>query len=111
MGEPVARASNREDRGAVRNIRSDAEFRPTERARASVMCPLELDRRQERLFLERGTPKSAELVYRDGDYYLHVATEVEEPTVQETSGCVLAIRRGVTTLAAAVVSLVLALKG
>lgn len=102
LGAPVQRASNREARGPVSNIRGETEFRPT-RARASIMCPLEIDRRQERLYLERGTPKSAELVYRDGEYYLHVATEIAEQAPAAGTGATLAIRRGITTLASAVV--------
>lgn len=103
LGEPVTRARNRQKRGEVQNCRVDTPFRATDRARASIMVPLEMDRRTERLYFERGVPKSAELVRKGEEFYLHVACEVTESPSQTDTGAVLAAKRGITTLAACVV--------
>jgi hypothetical protein len=103
LGEPVTRARNRLDRGAVANVRAEKEFRPTERARASLLCPLALGRGHEHLFFSRAAPKSAELVEKEDGLYLHVAFEYPDVPARQLTGCVLAIRRGIGTLASAVV--------
>lgn len=123
-GAPTRRARNRLDAGPVGNIREPARpFWPTERqlagyargreeierAKAAIMVPLMYGtgpgrrrKRWEHLFL-KGTPKTAELVKKEGEFFLHVAFDLPEPPRRPMSGAVLAIRRGVNTLLAAVV--------
>lgn len=103
LGEPVRRAHNRAHAGTVRNVRAEASFAPTERARVSIMVPLEMGHGHEHLFFGRATPKSAELVRRSDDYYVHVAFEFPEHPPRPGSGNILAVRRGITTLLAVVV--------
>ena len=87
----------------IRNPRGETAFTPTERARASLLIPIECDRRTERLYLERGTPKSAHLVRKGEEFFLHFASEVEEAPAANHNGSVLALQRGITTLVSAVV--------
>lgn len=110
LGEPVQRARNRRDRGDLVNPRGAGAFRATDRARASLMVPLEFaqgrrqgDRRhgRENLFLARAEPRSAELVRKGDDYFLHVAFQFPEPEARPAPN-VLAVRRGIATLVAAV---------
>lgn len=109
-GESVQRAGNRAARGEVRNLRAAVPFAPTDRARASIMLPVERGsgpgartKRWERLFMERGTPKSAELIEKEGEFYLHVAFDYAPPSPRPLTGAVLAVRRGIGTLLVAVV--------
>jgi hypothetical protein len=133
LGEPVTRARNRRDRGTVINIadspaRAQAQheracrkaekagqprpeapawtptpFAPTERARASLLVPLECGQGHQALFLRRAVPKSGELLERDGEFYLHVAFEFPEVAPRPLRGNVLAVKRGIATLVAWVV--------
>lgn len=114
LGEPVRRARNRGDRGEVRNLRADEweAFAPTDRAKASIMCPVEMGARTRRMFFDNGlhrqpgrprpVPKSGDLVERDGEFYLHIAFDMGEVPQHPQEAKVLAIRRGVSTLAAGV---------
>lgn len=106
LGEPVRRAPNRAHTGEIRNVRAaddDKPFSPTDRARASMLLPLELGRGHRSLFLRRAIPKSAELFERDGRFRLNVAFEFPDPPDRPLSGAVMAVQRGVASLASWVV--------
>ncbi|MDO8732111.1 MAG: hypothetical protein Q7L55_06010 [Actinomycetota bacterium] len=105
-GEPLRRAENRQDRGTLRNLRAADKgetFRPTERSRCAIMCPLEYGHGHESLFHRRAVPQSCDLVARDGEYYLHVAFRFPDHAPREELGTVLALRRGIANLASALV--------
>src|SRR5207244_2773645 len=72
LSSPVCRARNRQEAGRVRNVRAEQEFQPSGRARASMMVPLEMGRGHQRVFFRRAVPRSAELLQKGGEYYLHV---------------------------------------
>jgi len=108
LGETPRRAGNRANRGPLANVRSREEYLPG-RATSTMLVPIEMGtgpgrrrKRWERLFPGRGTPKSALLVERDGEYYLHVEFEYPRREPRPTSGAVLALLRGVHTLVAGV---------
>lgn len=103
LGGPVQRARNRLDAGIVRNVRSVGDFSPTDRARSSMLVPLEMGRGHQHLFFGRAQPRSAQLVRKGVEYYLHVAFELPDHTAVGLSGNVLAVQRGVSTLLGAVV--------
>jgi hypothetical protein len=60
-------------------------------------------KRHERLFFGRAIPKSARLLLREGEFYLHVAFEYPPHLPRPLTGNILAVRRGIRTLVAAVV--------
>ena len=103
LGEPVRRARNRTKAGPLRNVRLDVDFEPTDRARASVLLPLELGSGQERLFFRRAQPKTAFLIRREARYQLHVTFEFPDRPPRELTGNLLAVRRGIAHLFSAVV--------
>jgi len=102
-GAPVRVAPNRAHVPAAANVRSSTvPFTPTAKSRAGLLLPLEMGRRHEqRIYLSRGVPKSAELVQKRSGFYLHVAFQFPDRAAAAVSN-VLAIRRGITTLCAAV---------
>jgi hypothetical protein len=102
LGEPVRRARNRQQTGVVRNVRSTLPFGPTDRARSTMIIPLQMGRGHQRVFFTRATPKTAELVRKGEEFYLHVAFEFPDQGGRPLSGNVLAIRRGVGTLVSVV---------
>lgn len=103
LGGPVQRAHNRLDAGSVRNVRAEVDFSPTDRARSSMLVPLEMGRGHELLFFGRAQPRSAQLVRKGEEYSLHVAFELPDHTPVALSGNIMAVQRGVNTLLGAVV--------
>jgi hypothetical protein len=113
LGEPFQRARNRVERGPNVNVRTpDSELRAAPKATSSMVIPLEYGsgpgartKRWERVAFGRGEgkPQSAQLVERNGEYYLHVSFEYPDRPRRPLSGAVLSVRRGITTLIAAAV--------
>lgn len=100
-GDTPQRARNRQQRGPLATLREAEDggqpFRPG--GKATVLVPLEFHRGHESLFHRRAVPKSAELVARDGCYYLHVAFQFpDHPGRELVAGRVLAVARGIDQL-------------
>jgi hypothetical protein len=124
LGEPTQRAKNRLGAGDLWNLRAapawarpnkgrkpaegherepPSPYDPTPRARASILAPLEFASGHRILFEKRAVPTSAELCRKPDGFYLHVAFDFPDHPPRDLAGNVLGIRRGVATLAAAVV--------
>lgn len=100
LGQPLERARNRMDRGALRNLRGEEDFTPTPKAKSGILCPLEFNSGMRKVFVRRAVPKTAEVVNKDGDLRLHVAFEFPDHPGRQLDGSVLAVKRGVGTLLA-----------